>query len=208
MLEPHVVYVIDDEEAVRDSVTLLLEARGFVVQSFASGAEFLKVAPSVGLGCVITDMRMPGIDGVELLNGLRERDVRLPVIVMTAQDEMSLAVQALKAGAVDFIEKPFPARLLVDAVLSALQPVDWPENATETAEIVERIASLAPPERVVMEALLVGMPNREIAGKLRIPENAVELHRARVMEKMHARTLSALARMTIVIGQDPITKTG
>ena len=207
MPEPRIVYVIDDEEAVRNSTMLLLKSRGLVVQSFASGAEFLKVASSVPLGCVISDTRMPGIDGVELLNRLRERNVRLPVIVMTGHDEVSLALQALKAGAVDFIEKPFPADLLIDVVLSALQAIDQPQRETETAEIAERMASLTPPEREVIQALTVGMPNREIAGKLRMTESAVELHRARVMQKMNARTLSALARMAVVTGQDLITKT-
>jgi two-component system response regulator FixJ len=206
MPEPRIVYVIDDEEAVRDSLTLLLESRGLVVQSFASGVEFLKVASSVPLGCVVTDMRMPGIDGLELLKRLRESNVRLPVIVATGHDEVSLALQALKAGAVDFIEKPFPADLLIDAVLSTLQAIDQPQRETETAEIAERMASLTPPEREVMQALLAGTPNRAIADKLRMTESAVELHRARVMQKMQARNLSALARMAVVIGQD--LKTG
>ena len=169
--------------------------------------EFLKVASSVPLGCVVTDMRMPGIDGLELLNRLRERNVRLPVIVATGHDEVSLALQALKAGAVDFIEKPFPADLLIDAVLSTLQAIDQPQRETETAEIAEHKASLIPPEREVMQALLAGTPNRAIADKLRMTESAVELHRARVMQKMNARTLSALARMAVVTGQDLITKT-
>ena len=201
MPELRTVYVIDDEEAVRDSVMLLLEARGFVVQSFASGAEFLKVASSVPVGCIVTDMRMPGIDGMELLRGLKECNVGLPVIVMTGQDEVSLALQALEAGAVDFIEKPFPAHLIVDAVLAALQAIEQPQRETETAKIAERFASLTPSEREVMQALIAGTTNREIAGKLRMTESAVELHRARVMEKMHARSLSALARMSLVISQ-------
>ena len=197
MPELRTVYVIDDEEAVRDSVMLLLETRGFVVQSFASGAEFLKVASSVPVGCIVTDMRMPGIDGMELLRGLKECNVGLPVIVMTGQDEVSLALQALEAGAVDFIEKPFPAHLIVDAVLAALQAIEQPQRETETAKIAERFASLTPSEREVMQALIAGTTNREIAGKLRMTESAVELHRARVMEKMHARSLSALVRMPL-----------
>jgi two-component system response regulator FixJ len=208
MPEPRLVYVIDDEEAVRDSMILLLESRGLVVQSFASGVGFVKVASSVPLGCVVTDMRMPEVDGLELLKGLSERNVRLPVIVMTGHDEVSLAVEALKAGAVDFIEKPCPAHVLVDAVLSALQAIEQPERETETTEIAERFSSLTPYEREVMQAVIAGTPNREIAGKLGMTEGAVELHRARVMEKMHARSLSALARMAVVIDQGLIPKAG
>ena len=121
MPEYHTVYVIDDDEPVRDSVALLLEARALAVQGFASGPEFLEAAASLAPGCIVTDMRMPMMDGIELLRRLRERNLHLPVIVMTAHGEVSLAVQALKAGAADFIEKPFSGEVLIDAVLSAFR---------------------------------------------------------------------------------------
>jgi two-component system response regulator FixJ len=120
MPEPPAVYLIDDDEAVRDSLSLLLESQGFTVRGFASGPEFLSIACSLVAGCIITDMRMPEMDGLELLETLRERKLALPVIVMTAHGEVSLAIQALRAGALEFIEKPFPGQVLTDAVVA-----DW-----------------------------------------------------------------------------------
>jgi two-component system response regulator FixJ len=196
------VYVIDDDKAVRDSVALLLEARSLAVQSFASGPEFLAVASSLAPGCVVTDMRMPEMDGLELLQRLSERNVHLPVIVMTAHGEVSLAVRALKAGATDFIEKPFPGEVLVDAVLSALQTIDRThQRDADVAEIDACIRSLTPREREVMEQLVAGNQNKMIAYNLGMSPRTVEVHRARVMEKMHARSLSALVRMAVAAGQ-------
>src|SRR3954449_6608795 len=143
MPEPGTVYVIDDEEAVRDSVAFLLEARELSVQSFPSAGEFLAAVPSLAPGCVLTDMRMPGMDGIELLRQMRQRHLPWPVVVMTAHGEVPLAVQALKTGASDFIEKPFPGDVLIDAVLSALQTIDQTtQQNADTAEINGRIATL------------------------------------------------------------------
>ena len=201
MPEYRTVYVIDDDEPVRDSVALLLEARALAVQSFASGPEFLEAAASLAPGCVVTDMRMPGMDGIELLRRLRERNPHLPVIVMTAHGEVSLAVQALKAGATDFIEKPFPGEVLVDAVLAALQTVDrMHQRDADIADIEVRIASLTAREREVMDQLVAGNQNKVIAYNLGMSTRTAEVHRARVMEKMQARSLSALVRMAVAAG--------
>jgi two-component system response regulator FixJ len=202
MPEERSVYVIDDDEAVRDSVSLLLEARALAAQSFASGPEFLAVASSLKPGCIITDMRMPLMNGLELLHRLRDRNLTFPVIVMTAHGEVSLAVQALKAGATDFIEKPFPGEVLIDAVLSALQAIDQRhERDKDTAELNRRIESLTPREREVMDQLVAGNQNKVIAYNLGMSPRTVEVHRARVMQKMHASSISALVRMVVAAGQ-------
>jgi two-component system, LuxR family, response regulator FixJ len=207
--EPRPVYVIDDDEAVRESLSLLLESRALPVQTFASAPEFLAVAPSVPPGCVVTDLSMPGMDGLQLLQRLREHNLRLPVIVMTGHGEVSLAVQALKAGAIDFIEKPFPGAALFDAVETALQAIeDTRQNDAASRQITERFASLTKREREVLEGVIAGKPNKIVAYELGISQRTVENHRAGVMEKMHARSLSALVRMAIAAGQGPITDTG
>ena len=209
MPEYRTVYVIDDDEPIRDSVALLLEARALAVQSFASGPEFLDAAASLAPGCVVTDMRMPVMDGLELLHRLKERNLHLPVIVMTAHGEVSLAVQALKAGATDFIEKPFPGEVLIDAVLSALQTADqMHQREADIADIEGRIGSLTAREREVMDQLVAGNQNKIIAYNLGMSPRTVEVHRARVMEKMQARSLSALVRMVVAAGQDPLVDNG
>ena len=208
MPEHRTVYVIDDEEPVRDSVSLLLEARGLAPQCFASGSEFLAVAPGLAPGCVVTDMRMPGIDGLQLLRQLQQRQLSFPVIVMTAHGEVPLAVSALKSGAVDFIEKPFPGETLIEAVLSALQKIDANAADPNTAEINERIASLTPRECEVLDQLVAGNQNKMIAYHLGMSPRTVEVHRARVMEKMRARSLSALIRMVIAAGRLSIGDSG
>jgi two-component system response regulator FixJ len=204
MPEPRIVYVIDDEEPVRDSVAFLLEARELSVQSFPSADAFLAATPSLGPGCVLTDMQMPGTDGLALLRHIKERNLPWPVVVMTAHGEVSLAVQALKAGASDFIEKPFPGDVLIDAVLSALQAAEETrEQATDRAEIDNRITLLTPREREVFAELVAGNQNKVIAYNLGMSPRTVEVHRARVMEKMGARNLSALVRMAVAAGVAP-----
>jgi two-component system response regulator FixJ len=149
------VYVIDDDEAVRESISLLLESRAMPVRTFASATEFLGVAPSVPPGCVLTDLRMPGMDGLQLLERLQERNLRLPVIVMTGHGEVPLAIQALKAGAIDFIEKPFSGVALFDAVELALQAIDETrENEATVRQIAERFASLIPRLREVVDGIV------------------------------------------------------
>jgi two-component system, LuxR family, response regulator FixJ len=204
MADPRIVYVIDDEEAVRDSLTFLLEARELCVQSFPSAGDFLAAVPSLVPGCVLADMRMPGRDGLELLRDIRRRNLPWPVVVMTAHGEVPLAVQALKAGASDFIEKPFPGDALIDAVLSALQTVNQTvQQGADIAEINRRIITLTPREREVLEQLVAGNQNKMIAHNLGMSPRTVEVHRARVMDKMEARSLPALVRMAVAAGIHP-----
>jgi two-component system response regulator FixJ len=204
MAEPAIVYVIDDEEAVRDSVAFLLETHGFRVRSFATASELLAAIPALAPGCVLTDMRMPGMDGLALLRRLREDNVSWPVVVMTAHGEVPLAVQALKAGASDFIEKPCPGDALIEAVLAAQQTVDQVRKQdADIAEINARIASLTPREREVLQQLVAGNQNKAIAYNLGVSPRTVEVHRARVMEKMRARSLPALVRMAVAAGVAP-----
>ena len=207
MPEARFVYVIDDEEPIRDSVTFLLEARELSVQSFPSADAFLALAPSLGPGCVLTDMQMPGMDGLTLLRQIKEHNLPWPVVVMTAHGEVSLAVQALKAGASDFIEKPFPGEVLIDAVLSALETAEETrEQAADRADIDKRIRSLTPREREVFEELVAGNQNKVIAYNLGMSPRTAEVHRARVMEKMGARSLSALVRMSVAVGMAPMER--
>jgi two-component system, LuxR family, response regulator FixJ len=204
MPEPRIIYVVDDEEAIRDSVAFLLEARELCVQSFASAGEFLAAVPSLASGCVLTDMRMPEMDGLELLRDIRRRNLPWPVVVMTAHGEVSLAVQALKAGATDFIEKPFPGEALIEAVLFALQIIDQTRKQdADIAEINGRIATLTLREREVFAQLVAGHQNKMIAHNLGMSPRTVEVHRARIMSKMQARNLSALVRMAVAADVPP-----
>ncbi len=192
------VHVIDDDEAVRDSLALLLDAAGIAVRTHASATAFLALAPTLGAGCVLTDVRMPDLDGLDLQRKLTEAGVTLPVIVMTGHGDVPLAVAALKAGAADFLEKPFDDKRLIAAVRTALSAgrEAW-RHASARAQIAARVASLTPREREVLNLLVVGSPNKTIAYDLGASPRTVEVHRARVMEKMGARSLAELVRMMI-----------
>jgi two-component system, LuxR family, response regulator FixJ len=198
MAELRTVYVVDDDEAVRESTALYLEAHALTVRTFASAREFLDAAPAVAAGCVVTDMRMPGMDGLELLRRLREQNLPLGVVVMTAHGEVPLAVQALKAGAVDFIEKPFAGEILLEAVETALRSIEQThQKDADVAAFHEHIGSLTPREREVMGQLVAGHPNKVIAHNLGMSPRTVEVHRARVMEKMRVRSVSSLVRIAV-----------
>jgi two-component system, LuxR family, response regulator FixJ len=202
MAEAPLVHVVDDDEAVRDSLGLLLESAGLSVRTYDSATTFLTALPNMTAGCVLTDVRMPGLDGIELQRRLKDLGVRLPVIVMTGHGDVPVAVEALKAGAVDFLEKPFDDAQLLAAVSSALaasQRTRDEENAV--AQIATRIASLTPREREVLDRLVAGQPNKTIAYDLGSSPRTVEVHRARVMEKMGVRSLPELVRMTIAAEQ-------
>ncbi len=194
------VHVIDDDEAVRDSLAFLFESAGLSVRSYDSAESFLDVAERLRAGCVLTDVRMPGMDGLTLQRRLREQGVHLPVIVMTGHGDVPIAVQALKAGAADFIEKPFDDEALLAAVRTALDAERRTrERQAEIEEIAARIASLTPRERQVLDGLVAGQPNKVIAYDLGASPRTVEVHRARVMEKMGARSLSELVRMALSV---------
>ena len=198
------IYVVDDDEAVRDSLSLLLEARGFTVRSFASAPKFLAAAPSLRPGCLIADIRMPEMDGLELQRQLIERAFQFPLIVITGHGDVPLAVRAMKAGAIDFIEKPFTAKAILNSAEAALSRLAEPGNQEPPAPAATaRLALLTPREREVLQGLLAGLPNKSIAYDLAISPRTVEIHRARVMDKMNARSLSELVRMSLAAGLLP-----
>ena len=198
------VYIVDDDEAVRDSLSALLEARRYTVATFASGRDFLAVAPTLRPGVLIADIRMPEMDGLELQQRLIERSLRYPLIVITGHGDVPLAVRAMKAGAVDFIEKPFAAELMLDSVGAALARLTTAEPITEAAATAAaRVAKLSPRELEVLQGLLSGLPNKSIAYDLGISPRTIEIHRARVMDKMGARSLSELIRMSLAAGLQP-----
>jgi two-component system response regulator FixJ len=201
MPENAAVHVIDDDEAVRHSLSFLFESAGLAVRTYDSAEAFLGVAAQLRAGCVLTDVRMPGMDGLALQRRLRDIGLRLPVIVMTGHGDVPIAVQALKAGAADFIEKPFDDELLLAAVRAALDADRRiREREAEAEEIAARLASLTPRERQVLERLVAGQPNKAIAHDLGASPRTIEVHRARVMEKMGARSLSELVRMALRAG--------
>ena len=191
------VHIVDDDAAIRDSLRVLLEASGFTVRGHESAAVFLAAAPGLG-GCVLTDVRMPGMDGLELQRWLNEHGVRLPVIVMTGQADVPVAVAAMKAGAVDFLEKPFDDEALLGAVRRALEESHRrQEIEAEAAAARGLLGSLTPREREVFDLLVTGLPTKAIANKLGASPRTIEVHRGRVFEKLHAGSLPDLVRLMI-----------
>jgi two-component system response regulator FixJ len=193
------VHVIDDDEAVRESIDFLLRSAGLSVRTYDSATSFLDAAPKIGAGCIITDVRMPGLSGIDLLRRLKDMQIGLPVIVITGHGDVPLAVEAMKFGAVDFLEKPFDDDVLLASVRAALNRSE--ESAAveaERAELRTRIAALTQRERDVLEGLVAGHPNKIIAFKLEISPRTVEIYRANLMTKMKAGSLSELVRMALV----------
>ena len=189
------VHVIDDDEGVRDSLSFLFEMSGVSAKTHANPVEFLEVAPSLTSGCVVTDVRMPQMNGLELVRKLRERGVMLPVIVITGHGDVPLAVEAMKAGAIDFLEKPFKDEVLLDAVRHALETTPFIDGA-----LTEKIAALSMRERQVLERLVQGAANKVIARDLGISDRTVEIYRAKVMTKMGAESFAELIRMAMLAG--------
>jgi len=195
------VYVIDDDDAMRDSLQFLLGTAGFDVTLFDSAQAFLDGFAGLAFGCVVSDVRMPGIDGIELLRRLRAMPRRLPVIIMTGHGDVPLAVEAMKLGAIDFLEKPFDDDLMIGMVEAALTRAE-PEQRDEaiTREIASRVATLSPRERQVMDGLVAGLSNKAIAREYDISPRTIEVYRANVMTKMQAGNLSELVRFAIKAG--------
>lgn len=196
-----IVHVIDDDDAVRESLAFLLGTAGIDVQTYESAVAFLKVAPDVRLGCVITDVRMPELSGVDLLRRLQELKLGVPVIVITGHGDVPLAVEAMKIGAVDFLEKPFDDEVLLASVRSALNRLDRDsKRQAERGEIEGRLAALSNRERDVLEGLVAGHANKQIAYDLGISPRTIEIYRANLMTKMQAASLSDLVRMALIAG--------
>ena len=193
-------HIIDDDEAVRDALGFLLSTADVAHESYATAAEFLEIASSAR-GCVVTDVRMPGMDGLQLVRHLKDMGTTLPVIVMTGHGDVPLAVEAMKAGVVDFFEKPFDDEQIIEAVRRAMtQSGQGEARETEKAEIAARIASLSGREREVLDGLLAGKANKVIAHDLAISPRTVEIYRANLMTKMRANSLSELVRMAMRAG--------
>jgi two-component system response regulator FixJ len=194
-----VVHVIDDDDSARESLSFLLSTANLRVRTYDSAKEFLDAIPGIEAGCVITDVWMPDIDGLELVRTLQSLNADLPIIVITGHGDVPLAVEAMKAGAVDFIEKPYDGEILLGAVRSALatQRTDAKRDG-ERAEIQARLAALSPRERQVLDGLIAGQQNKTIAHDLGISARTVEIYRANVMTKMQATSLSQLVRMALI----------
>lgn len=196
-----IIYVIDDDEAVRQSLEFLLNTAGIKVRSFESGKAFLDVLAQIDSGCVITDVRMPEITGIDLLKKVKEIKPDLPVIVITGHGDIALAVEAMKIGAVDFLEKPFDDDHLLAAVKSALdREADLAQRNAEVNGIHDKLAALSNRERQVLEGLVAGNANKNIAFDLGISPRTVEIYRANLMTKMAANSLSDLVRMAMMAG--------
>ena len=193
-----VVHLIDDDDAVRKSLAFLLATSGFAVRAYASAVVFLDALNSLQPGCIITDVRMPGMDGLALQRRLKELKINLPMIIITGHGDVPLAVEAMKAGAIDFIEKPFDDELLLAALRIALDQFGKTGlREIEAAQIKTRLQSLSPREREVLDGLVAGHPNKTIAYDLGLSPRTVEVHRANVMIKMQAASLSELVRMAL-----------
>jgi two-component system response regulator FixJ len=196
-----VVHVIDDDVDVRQSLAFLLSTAGLAVRVHESAVAFLAALPNAQDGCIVTDVRMPDMDGLELQRRLRANKIGLPVIVMTGHGDVALAVEAMKAGAVDFIEKPFDDEVLLGAIRSALAlHAQDAQNEGRRAEIQGRLGLLSEREREVLDGLVAGKPNKIIAFDLGISARTVEVYRANVMTKMQADSLSELVRMVLLDG--------
>ncbi len=193
-----VVHIVDDEEPVRNSLAFLLGTAGFAVRTHASATAFLDIAPTISNGCLVTDLRMPDIDGVELLRRLRADGAMLPAIVVTGHGDVQMAVEAMKNGALDFIEKPFSDEMLIASIERAVaEATSARDVAAAESRLRERLASLSEREVQVLKGVIQGQANKTIAFELGISPRTVEVYRANLMSKMQARSLAELVRMVM-----------
>ncbi|GLR88958.1 response regulator FixJ [Bradyrhizobium iriomotense] len=195
------VYVIDDDEAMRDSLNFLLDSFGFEVRLFETAQGFLDALPGLSFGCVVSDVRMPGLDGIELLKRMKDTQSPFPILIMTGHGDVPLAVEAMKLGAVDFLEKPFDddrLTAMIEAAIRQAEPAAKSEAIVQ--DITARVASLSPRERQVMEGLIAGLSNKLIAREYDISPRTIEVYRANVMTKMQAGSLSELVRLAMRAG--------
>ncbi len=195
------VFLIDDDPAIRDAVGLLLRANGLAVETFASAVDFLESDAVQRPGCLLLDVRMPGMSGLDLQKRLQEMDCRMPIIFITGHGDVPMAIRAMKAGAFDFVEKPFQAQALLDRLHEALA-LDAQERRRQARrnDVAARLALLSPREQEVMERVAAGQYNKVVAADLGISISTVEIHRKRVMEKLQATSLSDLIQMLALVG--------
>jgi two-component system, LuxR family, response regulator FixJ len=198
------VFIVDDDEAVRDSLGLLLRSVGYRARCYGSARDFLKAFDPRDYGCLVLDIRMPGMTGLELQKHLAEIGCNIPIVFITGHGDIPMAVEAVRQGAVDFLQKPFQDQELVDRINDAMkQAAQQREGELERLEILDRIESLTAREKQVMGQVVLGKANKVIAGDLGVSQRTVEIHRARVMEKMQANSLAHLVRMVMVAENQP-----
>ncbi len=194
------VFVVDDDHAVRQSLELLIRSVGLRAETYASAQEFLDALDPARPGCLVLDIRMPGMSGLELQRYLRERNIGLPIIMVTGHGDVPVAVRALKNGAVDFIEKPFSKQLLLERIRDSLdQDGRLRQEQARQAGIQNRLKSLTPRERSVMELVVSGKSNKEVAAELGVSKKTVEVHRAHIMQKMEAESLAELVEQAVTV---------
>jgi len=201
MANDDLVYVVDDDAAMRESLEFLLDAAGFSVTTFESASDFLQQLPRLTFGCIVSDIRMPGIDGMELLRDVKAGRAEMPIIIMTGHGDIPLAVEAIKLGALDFLEKPFEDERMIGAIRTALERGKAAaKDEVVASDVAARIASLSQRERQVMDGIVVGLSNKQMARDYDISPRTIEVYRANVMTKMHARSLSELVRTALRAG--------
>ncbi|MBL0115417.1 MAG: response regulator transcription factor [Sphingomonadales bacterium] len=201
MTDRRQIYLVDDDDAVRRSAGFMLKTSGFAVEPFASGVEFLKEVEALAPGCILLDVRMPGMDGLEVQRALGERGITFPVIVLTGHGDVNVAVAAMKAGALDFIEKPFEKAVLLAALEEGFSQIERSDRGkARAAEAVLRLNVLTAREHDVLEGLVRGFPNKTIAYDLGISARTVEIHRANLMTKLNVRSLSEALRIAFAAG--------
>ena len=201
MESKRVVHVIDDEETIRKAVGFTLRTAGFAVETYGSGVDFLKIADEAERGSIVLDMHMPDMNGLQVQAALTQMDISMPVVMLTGNGDIALAVQAMKAGAVDFLAKPIERALLLDAIDRAFARIDTAEGrALEEAEACRQVDLLTPRERDVLEGLAQGLPNKTNAEDLGISSRTVEVHRASIMSKLGVRTLAETLRIAFAAG--------
>ncbi len=199
MLTDSVVHIVDDDPAILDSLSLLLKSAGLTPRVYASAEDFLSTYKQSLSGCLLLDIRMPGMNGLDLQEELVSRCINIPVIIMTGDGDVPTAVRAMKAGSMDFIEKPFDHQCLLDLVKKGLAMHREQRNGQEKSEqVVLRLATLSSREHEVLTLLVAGKPNKVIANGLDISPRTVELHRAHIMQKLHAQSLSDLVRLSLI----------
>jgi len=197
------VFVVDDDDAVRESLRWLIESVGLRVETYGSAREFLAAYDPVRPGCLVLDVRMPGMSGLDLQDRLALLQNAPPTIIITGHGDVPMAVRAMKAGALDFVQKPFNDQVLVDCIQRALERDDRDRrDRMRRASVATLLARLTPREREVMDRMMAGMPSRAIAADLGIRPRTVESHRASVMEKMHAESISELVRLVLSVAED------
>ena len=201
MANDDLVYVVDDDAAMRESLEFLLDAAGFSVTTFDSAADFLQQLPRLTFGCIVSDIRMPGIDGMELLRDVKAGRAEMPIIIMTGHGDIPLAVEAIKLGALDFLEKPFEDERMIGAIRTALERGKAAaKDEVVASDVTARIASLSQRERQVMDGIVAGLSNKQMARDYDISPRTIEVYRANVMTKMQARSLSELVRTALRAG--------